>query len=73
MSEKPNEAEENPEAEDRSGRRLSTWILGGLSLVFLYFISFGPVMFTTIKFQDDVPDMVNQALEAIYAPHAALM
>lgn len=69
------EAEENPikEEEDQSGRRVLTWIVGGLCIVLLYFVSFGPVVFVTMKFENEIPDSVNHVLEAIYFPHSGLM
>ena len=65
--------EENTDEEDRPIKRMMPWFAGGLGIGLLYFVSFGPVVYTTMKFDSKIPDMVNHALEAIYFPHTGLM
>lgn len=66
-------SEDSLDEEERPLRRMIPWIAGGLAVVFLYFISFGPVVFFAIKLRSDLPRSAGNVLEAVYYPHAILM
>lgn len=68
-----NEEEEISDEEDQPIKHMMPWITGGLGIMLLYFVSFGPAIFVAIKFRSELPKSTSRTLETVYHPHAALM
>ena len=68
-----NDSVEIADEEERPLKRMMPWIAGGLAIVLRYFISFGPVVYVSIKFRRDLPNSIGNVLEVACFPHALLM